>query len=189
MFDTISVSDVLPYTQEMKDLGLDNNNHSWQTKDLYNTLSQYFIQGGRLFEQRYKVESFIPGDPNSKNFIDKLGRMDRQEPYLEPINFHGEIYFYNSVRDVQDKWDCWLEFKAVFTNSVVDRYELVKFKKEDNAERKKLDEEWVESLTKSKNLWYNKYFFYSKPYRWFANKWYRVFAATGNFCHELATML
>ena len=54
MFDTINVSDPLPFSDEMKELGLNINNDSFQTKDLENTLSLYYIQGGKLFLEKYK---------------------------------------------------------------------------------------------------------------------------------------
>lgn len=190
MFDTISISDTLPYTQEMKDLGLDINNHSWQTKDLDNVLSQYFIQGGRLFLQKYKIDNWVNGDPNGKSFLDKLGYLDRKDTYLEPIYHHGEIYFYDSVRDVQDKWDCWIEFKAVFTNGGLDRYTLVKFDKEDNAERIQLYKKFKDEMRERDSKWYNKYLFYTRPYRWFSRKvWYNSCISISGFFNKIAYKL
>ena len=47
---------------------------------------------------------------------------------------------------MQNKWDCWIEFKAIFSNGIVDRYELVEFKKTDNTERLKQEKEWKEKI-------------------------------------------
>ena len=55
MFDTVSVSDPLPFTEEMISLGLDINNHNWQTKDLHNAMEMYFIQGGELFVEKFII--------------------------------------------------------------------------------------------------------------------------------------
>ena len=189
MFDNISVSDTLPFNQEMKDLGLDINNHSWQTKDLSNSLSQYYIQGGRLFEQKYKIHNWIAGDEKAESFMDRLGHMEREDPYLEPVYHHGEIYFYDFVSDVQGKWDCWIEFKAVFTNGGLDRYELVKFEKKDNAERKAADEAFFNEMEEEKRKFINRYFFHTKPYRWFSRKWYSACVSIGNFFYKLSNKL
>lgn len=190
MFDTLSISDTLPYTQEMKDLGLDKNDHNWQTKDLDNCMNLYYIQGGRLSLQRYKKSEWVKGDPKAKSVMDRIGYLNQEDPYLDPVNFHGEIYFYDFKQDVEDKWDCWIEFKAIFTNGIVDRYELVKFEKTDNAERKQRDKEWKEQMIKDSNKWINKYFFYTKPVRWFGRKvWYRTCTAISNFFNKLAFKL
>ncbi len=90
MFDTISISGDLPFSQEMIDLGINKNNLSFQTKDLDCTMSHYFIQNGELFEEKYKTEEWIAGDPNAKSIMDKIGHMQREDPYFEKVNFHGE---------------------------------------------------------------------------------------------------
>lgn len=170
MFDTISISGDLPFSQEMIDLGINKNNLSFQTKDLECTMSHYFIQNGELFEEKYKTEEWIAGDPNAKSIMDKIGHMQREDPYFEKVNFHGEIYFYEFLMNVQDKWDCWVEFKAVFTESKLQKIELFKFDKTDNAERKQRNIEWEKQLEREDNLWYNKYIFRTKPYFWFHRK-------------------
>lgn len=190
MFDTLSISDTLPFTQEMKDLGLDKNDHSWQTKDLENCMELYFIQGGRMFLQKYRKTEWVSGNPNAKSVMDRIGHLNQEEPYLEPIYHHGEIYFYDFKQDVQDKWDCWIEFKAVFTNGMVDRYQLVEFNKTDSAERKQKDKEWLDAINKESNKWINKYFLHTRPIRWFSMKvWYRICNALANFFFKLAHKL
>ena len=190
MFDNISISDSLPFTQEMKDLGIDSNDRSWQTKDLECYMGEYVIQGGKLFEQKYKIENWIQGNKSSKNFVDRIGYLDRKEPYLSQVHYHGEVFFYNFIQDVQGKWDCWVEFKAIFTNGIVERYELVKFEKEENTERKQRDKEFYNNLQRERNLWYNKYFFHTKPYRWFTFRiWRPGCNALGNFFYSIAHKL
>lgn len=190
MFDTLSISDTLPFTQEMLDLGLDKNDHDWQTKDLENCMDLYFIQGGRLFVQKHKKTEWIKGDPKAKSVMDRIGRLVTEEPYLEPVYHHGEIYFYEFKQDVDSKWDCWIEFKAVFTNGIVDRYQLVEFSKADNAERKQRDKEWQDAINEESNRWINKYFVYTRPVRWFSMKvWYRACNAIANFFFKLAHKL
>lgn len=190
MFDTISVSDSLPYSDEMKELGLNINDSSFQTKDLENTLSQYYIQGGKLFLEKFKKEEWEQGDPNAKHYLDRIGRFKREEPYLDPVPYHGEIYFYDFKNNVQDKWDCWIEFKAVFSNGVVDRYELVKFEKTDNTERLEREKEWKEKFRIEQNKWYNRFFFHTGLYRWFAHRvWYRGFSKLSQVLGRVAFWL
>ena len=186
MFDNISVADPLPFTSEMRELGLDINNRSFQTKDLECVLAEYIIQGGKLFERKYKEEKWIEGDSKSENWLDRIGRIERGDPYLEPVNYHGEIYFYDWQDNVNEKWDCWVEFKAIFSNGVVDRYELLRFDKTDNTDRLIREKQWKEEMERAEKVWYNKYFRHTRPYRWFSNKWYRVFNTLGHFCNKAA---
>ena len=186
MFDTISVSGDLPFSQEMIDLGIDKNNLSFQTKDLDCTMSHYIIQNGELFEEKYKTEKWIEGNKNAKSIIDKIGHMQREDPYFEKVNFHGEIYFYELLMNVQDKWDCWVEFKAVFTDGKLQKLELFKFEKTDNAERKARDEQFIENMRKEQNRWINKYFFYTKPYNFFHYKiWMNFWETIAMFADKM----
>ena len=186
MFDTISVSGDLPFSQEMIDLGIDKNNLSFQTKDLDCTMSHYIIQNGELFEEKYKTEKWIEGNKNAKSIIDKIGHMQREDPYFEKVNFHGEIYFYELLMNVQDKWDCWVEFKAVFTDGKLQKMEAFKFEKTDNAERKARDEQFIENMRKEQNRWINKYFFYTKPYNFFHYKiWMNFWETIAMFADKM----
>lgn len=190
MFDNISVSSQLPFSEEMIALGLDKNVYIFQTKDLDCLMDSYFIQEEKLFRQCYKTEKFIEGDQKAKNWIDRLGHIEREEPYLQPIQFHGEIYFYDFVTNVQDKYDCWIEFKATFSEGKLNQIELFKFTKEDNAERKQREAKWREEIKRQNGIWYNKYFRHTKLYRWFSHRvWYRFFHRLGNFCHSLSHKL
>lgn len=190
MYDTINVSEQLPYTDEMKELGLDCNNLSYQTKDLECCLNVYFIQDKKLYLQQYKNSEYVEGDKNSKNWIDRLGHMKQTDPYLEEIFHHGEVYFYDYINDVADKYDCWVEYKAVFTRGVLEKIELFKFEKEDNTERKNREKKYKEKYIRENNIWYNKYIFHTRPYMWFANKvWYRTCNRIGNFFHTISHKL
>lgn len=163
MFDDISVAERLPVNQQMIDLGLDKNNRSFQTKDLECCLNKYFIQDGILFLQKYKINEWVEGDQSSKSFMDRLGYMKREEPYLENCNYHGKINFYSF--DVISNLDCTTDYKAIFTNGKLDNIELIKFETRDNTESTaKMKAMMEEQLNRSKK-WYNKYIFYTKFYR------------------------
>lgn len=189
MFDSISVAEALPSTQEMKDLGLDANKYSFQTKSLDCTMSSYIIQNNKLFVQKYKDEKWVPGNEKAKNFMDRLGHMERENPYYEEVYFHGEIYFYEFINNVKDTWDCWVEYKATFTQGTLTSVELFKFEKTDNQERKQKEQDWIKILEYERSIWYNKYIFNTKAYRWFSRMWYKGCTAIARFFNWLAFKL
>ena len=187
MFDNISTTEALPYSDEMKELGLDKNNLTFQTKDLECLLDSYIIQNGKLYIQKYKVEKWIDGEKDSKNLFDRIGRLEKEEPYYQEVNYHGEIYFYEYIMDVQDKWDCWIEYKAIFTEGALSKIELSKFEKKDNTERKRLNLELNQKIEKEAAVWYNKYIFYTKFYRCYISRpLYKFLNKIGNFFLNLS---
>ena len=185
MFDTISVSDNLPFTQEMVDLGITNND-TYQTKDLENVMAHYIIQGGKLYLEKFKIEEWVGGDEKSDTLIGKIGYLDRKEPYLEEVHLHGVLFFYTFISNVQDKWDCWVEFKAYLSYGTVEKYELVTFEKTDNAVIKHRDKEVYAKIERENNLFYNKYFFHTKPIRHLKHKWHKFWYKAGNICHNIS---
>lgn len=189
MFDTVVVAEKLPYTQEMIDLGLDKIFTDFQTKDLENSLSLYFIQNGKLYIEKYKETKWIEGDKNASFFLDRIGRMERLEPYQEDTNFHGKIIFYDYEIDVADKWDCWVEFEASFTNGLLNEIKLVKFDKKDNSERKAREEEFQQQEKKIMNAWYNKYFKFYRIKNYFRFVlWYRPMMKLSEFFSNLSRL-
>jgi hypothetical protein len=186
MFDTISVSDSLPYSEEMLSLGFVNKK-SFQTKDLGKSMAHYAIQDGLLYIEKYKNEEWIEGDKDSRDFLSRLGHLERTGRYLEIVPHHGIISFYEYHQDVDGKWDCWVEFDATFTNGKVEKIELAEFRKESNTERLANEARWQAEITARNNLWYNKYFFDVRPVRWFFSRvWYRAFTKLGNFFTRIA---
>lgn len=189
MFDNISVAHVLPYNEEMKELGLDINKYTFQTKDLECGMDSYVIQNSKLYIRKYKEEKWIAGDPKAKSVMCRIGHMERENPYYEEVYHHGEIYFYEFVNDVKDKWDCWIEYKATFTKGDLMDIELFKFEKTDNGERKLREKQWQEKLNQERYLWYNKYFFHTSAYIWFSRKWYKACTKIAGFFNNIAFKL
>jgi len=189
MYDDISVAESLPYSDEMLALGLNTNVRSFQTKDLDCAMARYYIQGRKLFIEKYKKETYIEGDKNSKNIFDRIGYLDRQEPYLEQVFHHGEVYFYDFTQDVNDKYDCWVEFKAVFNKGELEGIELFKFTKEDNTERKERERAWDEKIKKENSMWYNKFIFHTIIYRRVSRFIGRIFYRLGNVMHTISYKL
>ena len=184
MFDTIIVSDTLPYSEEMICLGLNSNNGDFQTKDLINCLETYIIQGKKLFVRKYEVNKFV--EPEKPSGPWDFGHMERSGEYLEQVNHHGKIVFYTYYRDVLDLWDCSVDYEATFTHGVCDSIVLAKFTKESNKQRLENEKRWKEQIAKNHNLWYNKYIFYTLTYRNFSRYKYKFFTAIANFFHKIA---
>lgn len=159
MYDTVAVSDKLPVNQEMIDAGLDINNHSFQTKDLHRCLSTFYIQGGRLFEEKYKIDTWEE-DPTGKG----MGRRRKEDPYLSDTQYHGKLNFYDFRPE--EGWDYWIEYEATFTHGVVEKVELVQFKKTDNTAKVAQLKEIFEQAEAEQKKWYNRFFFSTIPWRW-----------------------
>ena len=171
MFDYVSVADKLPTNAEIDAAGLDLYKDAFQTKDLDNILATYYIQGGRLFVEKYQVTEWVE-DPEA--FAG--GHIDRKEPYREELcNFHGKINFYHFID--KDDHDHWIEYNAFFTYGKLDRFELVKYKKEPNTQRKlDLKQLFAEAAERS-NIWYNKYIFYTKCWKSIRKFLFRVLSS------------
>lgn len=157
MFDTLSVADKLPFNDEMVKLGLDKNVFQFQTKDLHCSMSEYFIQGGKLFEQKHKETKWV----ESKDALFG-GHLERTDPYLVDTQYHGTLKFYHS--EPVDNFDCWMEYKARFTNGTLEDIELVDFHTTDNTESRKRLEEIFAQAALQRNKWYNKYIFDTSPW-------------------------
>jgi len=156
MFDYINVADKLPTNSEIDALGIDLSAESFQTKDLDNVMASYYIQGGRLFVEKYRKTEWIE---DSESFLG--GYIDRQEPYKEELDGqHGKIYFYTWLE--RDEYDYWVEYVAYFTHGKLDKIELFKCDKTANAERKQRKIEWQQREEVERNKWYNKYIFRTK---------------------------
>jgi hypothetical protein len=189
MFDTIHVSDQLPFNDEMKELGLDARKYSLQTKDFENCMVEYVLQDGMLYIKKYEKTEWVDGDPKGKSFLDRLGYLHRDGEFLEPTNYHGEIVAYTYENDVMNKWDCWVEFKLKFTSGKLVEKELTKFEKTDNAERKQREKEFMDTIKVENAKFINRFFFHTAPYRSFAfyarKVLYKISSAINRFASKL----
>jgi len=162
MYDTITVKDKLPWTDEMWEEGLPNACEYFQTKDLARGLANYKIENGRLLLQQSEKE-------------------------WEDQNYHGKLSFYDyKQNDKPGNNDCWVEFTATLTKGQVDKIEVTKFEKTDNTERIKSWEILAEELIRNNNRWTNKYFNHTKPVRWFRRwVWFEFWHRAGQFCEKM----
>lgn len=113
MYDTLYVNvDKLPVSPEEK--VLIGKNRSWQTKDLYCTLTEIYITDeGTLTAMKWRYEE-VPKEerayPEADGLLGLIGSMRRVDEHLETVPHHGYVSFYSDVGDD------WYEFSAKFTD-------------------------------------------------------------------------
>jgi hypothetical protein len=189
MFDTIQWGDNLPFSEEMKEFGLDKNNWSFQTKDLDCCLANYVVQDGNFFLEKYKSEKWVEGDPKGKSFMDRMGSLERTDQYLELQKITETIYMYDYRHDVLGLWDCTIEFKVVLIDGKVDSTELFEFKKVPSADRKEQEREWHAEREYENSRWYNRFIFHTPSYRWVRRILSRAFYKIGTFFQTISYKL
>ena len=164
MFDTIAWADSVPTSPEMDELGLNKRDWEFQTKDLDSALDLYSVQDGRLYIQKYRKTEWVEGDPKGESLMDKLGHLNREEPYWEFVPKTATVAMYDYRQNVQGKWDCIIDYQVIFIDGVVSSVKLEKFEKRSNEERLRLDAEWQAEIEYVNSRWYNRFFFHTRPY-------------------------
>ncbi len=150
MFDYISVADKLPVSKEMKQEGFDKNAFVYQTKSLENCMSNYIIQGKKLFR------------------IEGKQRLGEEATLIHLKTFHGVINFYTGETIGNFKY--WIEYEASFTKGKLTSLKLVKFTKEDDSANIKSFNEYIAKLEADRKLWRNRFFFHTRPISWVRRK-------------------
>lgn len=189
MFDTVTWEDDRPYTQEMADAGLNKGVQGFQTKDLDCAMQYYVVQGGKLYLQKFKHEEWVPGDPKAKSLMDRIGYLNRHDPYLDPVKLTTTIQMYDYRQSVDNRWDCWIEYEVIFNEGIVKSISLVKFTKESDFARKEQERHWKEKRERESARWVNRFFFYTKPYHFVARNLRRGLYALAKFTYKIANKL
>ena len=157
LFDTIICEHPLPLPEldeldvkEIKQsLGVEGDVNwktvEWQTKSLENVLDTYTIEDDG---QVYRAKTEWVEDENSPG-----GYVPTEDSELEKYEGTTEIDFYQAF--LGESNDYWLEFKCVVFKGEVKEMDLIEFKREDNAERKEMQEKlkqaFVSTRTPNKN--------------------------------------
>ena len=195
MFDTIIVKQDLPVTDAMKRLNIDSRLNllrgtnsdrkldemctDFQTKDLLRCFVIYILKDNKLYIQKYK----------EVNNADDL-KYDKNDFYLEDVNYHGTVNFYTGINDVMDRFDVWVEYTAYFTHGILDKIELHSFTEKSNEERRNKEIKWKHQQDYERNIWYNKYIFHRKLWRKFQFKiWHKGWYNLGEICHKISNVL
>jgi len=187
LYDTIIVEEDLPITDDMKRLNIDTRLNlkrltykdkrfdemcsQFQTKDFNRCLVTYLLRDKKLYSENYITDT-------------------KEEPHLEEIPFHGAFNFYTGINDIMDRWDVWVEYKAIFNHGNLENIELVEFRQESNEERRNKEIKWKMLQDYERNLWRNKYFFHKKWWRKFQfNIWYKCWCKLADICYKIAAIL
>jgi hypothetical protein len=132
MFDEIKVSVELPLNDELKKHSINWSEINFQTKDLDNCLSQYFItETGDLVEEIVERE-YIPFSEEERKSKDVRPwniwkEVIEKDRYTKKIDYHGKITFYSSI-DSSDTEETWMDFDAYFIYGKLDKILLVEVK-------------------------------------------------------------
>lgn len=164
MFDYLAWKDPLPleFNGEKINLSFSSDEEPWfQTKDFNNGMDLYIVKDRKLFIE--KVERQWVDDKESGSIFGG---------YMEEVSrqtfFHGitqTVNFYHYMQNYDDKNDAWVEFQVIFVEGIVKSITLVKFEKQSNADRKRVEESHRKKLEKEKELLSKKYFFLISSYR------------------------
>ena len=125
MFDDIIVpKSYLRGVLDKKQEKLLKGNHSFQTKSLDNSLSQYKVSAQHLYKRERSVD--MGGG------IEKWTKIDHT----------GVIVFYDSVKDKKEN-EGWFEFRFIFDKGKLDKKELIHCRLETTkAEKDSIDKMW-----------------------------------------------
>lgn len=135
MYDSIKFKKPLPLPKELEGLDINWLDHSFQTKDLDNCLSEYFISSDGFLYEHIIEREYIPFTEEEKkdkqikpwNLWKDVVEKNSFDKKIETI--HGKIRFY-TYENFDEKHDFWVEFDAYFIYGKFDKVELVEFKKE-----------------------------------------------------------
>jgi hypothetical protein len=188
MYDEIIVKQNLPIPEVIFALK-DWKNYRFQTKDLDNCLSEYWIsEEGELFEHIIEREYIPYTDEERKNknhkFWDIWKDVIEKESRDEKVDYHGTLTFY-TYDEIDDDTNFWIEFKAYFIYGKLDKIESVEFKldKDRKAHNKKWEEEYKR---RSKHPW-NRFKHYASylGWRWFWRKISNLLYKFSNFITKI----
>lgn len=160
LFDSIKCKYPLPRPQDPMELvNINFNDLEYQTKDLYETMSEFELrEDGTIWREDHKYK-FIAGDPKGKSFSDKIGHMESEGSWWTQT-FPDVIIFYDSITRDEFANDYWIDYKAFFSKGVLTSIEIAGFEAEDNSIRKANNKMFIDKMKKRQTLW---------------NKWYMKF--------------
>jgi len=142
----------------------------FQTKDLENLLDLYYLnEDGHLFWCKRKYE----WKDDDSSFL--KGYMDIVSEETVPQDFHGilNFYCYETVYSSEDRnsgIDISIDYLAKFTNGKVENIEVLSYEITDATERLVRLKETFDGFEEKRKLWYNKYIFHTKFWRFVKNK-------------------
>jgi hypothetical protein len=135
LFDEIEVKQDLPVPEEIKNLH-DWKNYKFQTKDLDNTMSLYYINEYRELVEKRTEREYVPyTDEDRKIFKPKPWNLWKEviegETTYVDTKYHGTLRFY-TYEHLNDEEDFSLDFNAYFIYGKLDKIELAEYSKSEN---------------------------------------------------------
>lgn len=179
LFDSIECNYPLPLPLEVVDILPDIYEVEFQTKDLENLMDLYVLnEDGYL---SYRKREYKWKDDNS-SFL--KGYMEVVSEEIVPENFHGVLnfYCYETLRDGEiyiesgdpespvHGTDISIDYLAKFTNGKLTNIEILDYEILDATDRLTEIKKIHKEHDRRRNLWYNKYFFYTKFWKFVKTK-------------------
>lgn len=186
MFDEIKVKQNLQIPDDLKNLDINWKDYKFQTKDLDNCLSEYFIsEDGFLYEHIIERE-YIPYTEEERKYKDhkpwniwkdviEKGSHDKK---IE--DYHGTIKFY-TYETFDNDYDFSLEFTAYFIYGKLDKIVLLEFEKQTS--RSITNNSWLEKIKQDQKKPWNIFKKYASYVGW-KFFWRKV----SNFCYKLSKL-
>lgn len=167
MFDTIECNYPLPVSKELVELE-DFNIYEveFQTKDLNNLMEHYIITEDGEFLHRRAEYKWVDDE---EAFL--KGYMQIVNEELVKTNFHGVVEFYcfeqlrSKVGNKTKEVSVSVDYEAKFNDGKLASIELVNQSVEDTTEYYEKMRALAKERERKANLWYNKYFLYTKQFR------------------------
>ena len=170
MFDSIQCNYPLPLPLEIVDIFPDPYDKEFQTKDLENLLEQYILnEDGELL----RIQKEYEWKDDDSAFL--KGYMDVVSQEIVPSNFHGVLnfYCYETIHEDEssDKAkDVTIDYLAKFTNGKIENIEILSYEITDATVRIIELKNTMRKNEEYRKLWYNKYIFNTKYWRFIKNK-------------------
>jgi len=143
MYDTIICKYPLPTPNDPKGYA---GSEDFHTKDLDCSLSIYEIDSNGQLLINNTEGHFVEGNKNSKDIFGKIGHYEVTRKWSEFVCKTSEIFMYDYIHSNGTEYDYFIEYKVIFIDGIIDEVQLVKFEAQNNAERKKKDEEFNKKL-------------------------------------------
>lgn len=154
----------------------------FQTKDLGQTMSVFEIrEDGTLWKENVEYD-WKPGDPNAKDWLDKLPTAERISSEWAQQKITDTINLCDYIISKDDLWDYWIDYEVVFVDGIVKSAKIIEFRAEDNLERKIHDEKFQEEMRRQHKFQQTRQYKYLvKPYRATINYLFRKISKILNY--------
>ena len=141
MYDIITCEYPLPLPEEAKDLEFPPNwqTKAFQTKSFDSVLMDYSIEEDGQIYRTVVDRELVQREDGTLKF-------EEIDQGIERVDHTGEIKFYTVL--LEDKFDYWVEFTALYWKGDLKEISLSKWEKMDNSERVEIESQTKKQLEK-----------------------------------------